>query len=151
MNFLNTSNNVKQTFRALEKVDSAAASTEIIDDNKQGLYLEINTTFKMIVINYIGDVKLTSSRYNGFLITKSRNNIIIINLRKKTFNNNLLFEFTGNISDFKRVKVFGWGQNGVLAEKTMPSETSLLFDNNDNVVSSYDTRFPVLEDDELLE
>ena len=150
MNFLKTSNYIKSTNK-IEKISNAIASTEIIDDNKKGLYLEINTIFKMIVINYIGDVKLTSSRYNGFLITKSRNNIIIINLRKKTFNNNLLFEFTGNISDFKRVKVFGWGQNGVLAEKTMPSETSLLFDNNDNVVSSYDTRFPVLEDDELLE
>ena len=150
MNFLKTSNYIKSTNK-IEKISNAIASTEIIDDNKKGLYLEINTIFKMIVINYIGDVKLTSSRYNGFLITKSRNNIIIINLRKKTFNNNLLFEFTGNISDFKRLKVFGWGQNGVLAEKTMPSETSLLFDNNDNVVSSYDTRFPVLEDDELLE
>ena len=78
MNFLNTSNNVKQTFRALEKVDSAAASTEIIDDNKQGLYLEINTTFKMIVINYIGSIKLIDPKYNVFSITKSRNNIIII-------------------------------------------------------------------------
>ena len=150
MNFLKTSNYIKSTNK-IEKISNAIASTEIIDDNKKGLYLEINTTFKMIVINYIGSIKLIDPKYNGFSITKSRNNIIIINLRKKTFNNNLLFEFTGNISDFKRVKVFGWGQNGVLAEKTMPSETSLLFDNNDNVVSSYDTRFPVLEDDELLE
>lgn len=150
MNFLKTSNYIKSTNK-IEKISNAIASTEIIDDNKKGLYLEINTIFKMIVINYIGSIKLIDPKYNGFSITKSRNNIIIINLRKKTFNNNLLFEFTGNISDFKRVKVFGWGQNGVLAEKTMPSETSLLFDNNDNVVSSYDTRFPVLEDDELLE
>ena len=150
MNFLKTSNYIKSTNK-IEKISNAIASTEIIDDNKKGLYFEINTIFKMIVINYIGSIKLIDPKYNGFSITKSRNNIIIINLRKKTFNNNLLFEFTGNISDFKRVKVFGWGQNGVLAEKTMPSETSLLFDNNDNVVSSYDTRFPVLEDDELLE
>ena len=148
MNFLDKIEKSKALNKDIEKITSVKIFTEAIKDDKKGLYLEINTMFKIIIIDFIGYVKLTNHRYNGFLITKSMNSIIITNLRKKTLNNNLLFEFVGNISDFKRVRVFGWGQNATFAEKTMTSDTSVLFENNDNVVSSDDTKFPILEDEE---
>ena len=144
MTLLNKKRILKDKFNNVKKITSATMSTETENDNNvYKMYLNLDGVFKLLQIDYIGQIAKINSIDNSLRITHndSYKKIIISNPNKTTLKNDFLLEYTGEITDFKKIKVFGWKQGHIMATKTTPSLTSQNISKNENVVSTSDHVF----------
>ncbi len=147
MSLLTRISQIKNKYKDVEKITSATISTEILkerDDNNLsdsfGIFLQTNTTFKSLNIEYVGDIDILNFD-RRLEITHSNNRISILNTSSINLDNSLVLEYRGSIKDFKKVVVSGFGQKQFLVSKSTPSSTSFNINNNENVVSSSDIKF----------
>ena len=103
-------------------------------------YLDINAPFKMLTIEYIGNINIVND-HQDLHITNSRNRVTIYNNNSINLVDSLLLEYEGKIAEFKKVVVYGWGQQKFAVSKITPSETSFNINNNENIVSTSDIKF----------
>ena len=147
MSLLRKIEQVKNKYKDVEKITSATISTEITkegDDNNPGdvwgIYLDINAPFKMLTIEYIGNINIVND-HQDLHITNSRNRVTIYNNNSINLVDSLLLEYGGKIAEFKKVVAYGWGQQKFAVSKITPSETSFNINNNENIVSTSDIKF----------
>ena len=138
---------VKNKNKNLEKIMSATISTEIVSESESatitwGMYLDANSSFRMIYIEYVGSVIITKTPDMKFSIDNNNKTITITNLNKTTLQDNLLFEYRGSVSKIRKAIVYGWGQRQFFAKIITPSETSFNINNNENIVSTSDIKLP---------
>ena len=147
MSLLKKIKHLKNNYRSIEKITSSTISTEITKEaneeniaNVSGIYLNINSSFKMLTIEYIGEINILDS-YKGLSLSFNSKRIVILNYGRVNLKNNLLLEYEGIILEFKKVVVYGWGQKHFAVSKTTPGITSFDVNRNENIVSTSDIKF----------
>ena len=141
MNILNLAQNKRKDFEHIEKIVSPTLSVE---NGKNGsvFYLDVNAPFKMVSITHRGYVRsILMPKYDGLNITYSKNSIIVTNPNKVTLKNNILLVFVGIKTNLENVKVYGWGQPFILADKIIPSISKQSVNRDDNLVDKSDITF----------
>ena len=128
----------KERKKNIVNTDSAKAYQVTSPDNPyiRDFCLELNGSFKMVLIKYIGeDIKLLGSNYNGLSITHGNKKIIVRNLLNVDLVNNILFQFDGLMVEIKFVRVYKWYEKSTVANIELPSASSR-FNNDSNIISN---------------
>lgn len=143
MSLLKRKQLIKNKFKDIEKISSAHARIESRDKFYSDLTLDINGVFKIITIEYTGNIYDLSLLQKGFNFNHSsnKNKIIINNPLKLNLKDNALLTFKGKLNKFKFVKVFGWGGLILKAETENPSHIKANINNDKNIIGTSDVRF----------
>lgn len=138
MSFIKKIKRSKEKYKNIEVLNSAKA---YLSSHMYGLAdfcLELDGSFKMVYIDYSGDIKrIMFSDYRGMSIKYSKGKIIVSNYNNSSLKENILFQFQGVINSINKVNVYRWGKRSIHASIVQVNRGN--FSNEDNIVSSDST------------
>ena len=147
LSLIKRKNIIKNKFKNLKKItlckifSDVDTSDEGVRNNISNINIESNGVFKMLEINYVGDVFNIVNNTSGMKIKLGKNKIIIYNYLKRNIQDGVLFTFRGAIAKFNKVVVFGWGQPHFIAETQLPFDIQSNINRDANIVSASSYKF----------
>ena len=133
MSLINKMNAVKNKLGGIDKVTYAKLYTETGIDNV--IIIELNGIFKLIEIDYTGQLQSFISTHKRLNVQYNHNKITITNKNKVSFKNNITLKYNGIIHNFYKCLVYGWGQGHLPATLVIPSMNKSNIGKNENIVS----------------
>lgn len=148
MSLYKTMQKPKSRYNLVESINDAKAYTYVYDEAilRSNINLDINSIFRMVIIELAAPVKILKTTYKGMAIYGRNNFIYMHNYSKVSLKDNVLLSYVGGVVKINSIRVYGWGQKSMLASITQNQDENEKIDKQTEVLNTSSLKMGVYKD-----